>query len=488
MKQATLPELENYVGGAFASPTGVQGQQICDANTGKPLQLQIGAGLDQVEAALAAADHCYRETDWERDVERRIAVLEQTAEGLSRPDIAEQIAQIDSLTCGVVIGATRKLASMLPILFKHAAHLLREGRLREIHPGPLGDITYFRRAWGPALLISPWNGPTPIGAHKLASAIAAGAPALVKPSVWTPHSALIITRLLHEAGIPEGAVNLVMGDRNAVRPLLNDARIKAVSFTGGLGGGRAVAAACANEFKPMQLELGGNNAFVVLEGADLDVAAEAITFALCNLNGQWCRALGRIFVHKPLEAQLLDKVLARLAEVRLGSSLDENSQMGPQAHHKQFEDVNRAIEILQHEGGTAHAVTPLPDLGGYFVAPTIITGCDPADTRDENFGPVAVWHTFETEGEALRLANDAPFGLSGAVFGPEEVALKFAAEMRTGGVKVNGYSLLALKGDLPRGAWELSGIGEEGGWESLQFFTGSRVIGVSPQDRLGFGA
>lgn len=486
MNQAKLPELKNYVGGAFVPPTGLQGQHICDANTARPLQTQLGASLDQVEAALASADNCYSNSDWERDTASRIAVLEKAAAAVADPEVAEQIAQVDALTCGVVIGATRKLASMLPVLFGHAAQLLKDGKLEEIHPGPCGDVSYFRRPWGPALLISPWNGPTPIGAHKLSSAIAAGAPALVKPSVWTPHSALIITRLLHEAGMPNGAVSLIMGDRNAVRPLLNDPRVKSVSFTGGLGGGRAVAAACANEFKPMQLELGGNNAFVVLEGADLDVAAQAITFALCNLNGQWCRALGRVFVYKPLEARLLDKVLENLANVRLGSSLDEQSEMGPQAHQKQYEDVLRAIEMLEHKGGTAHAVTPLPELGGYFVAPTIVTGCDPADTRDENFGPVAVMHTFETEAEALRLANDAPFGLSGAVFGPEEVALKFAAEMRTGGVKVNGYSMLSLNGGLPRGAWELSGIGEEGGWESLQFFTGARVIGVSPQDKLGY--
>lgn len=482
---STLPDLKNYIGSEFSSPIVSLGRDTCDANTSKPLQAQFGADPEQVEAALAVAQACYQNTDWERDIQARIEVLDKMADYLAQPEIVEQIAQADALTTGVVIGATRKLTAMFPFLFSGAADILRAGKLSETLGGKRGDVTHFRRPWGPSLLISPWNGPTPIGAHKLASAIAAGAPALVKPSVWTPHSAIIMAEAAHHSGAPKGSVNLIMGDRMSAKPMLDDARVKAISFTGGLGGGQAIAHACADDFKPTQLELGGNNALVVLEGADLDAAVEGIVFGLANLNGQWCRALGRVIVHESLKTKLLDKTLERLSTLKLGSSMDDQSEMGPQAHQRQFDDVQKAIDTLCCQGGKALSETPKPDPPGYFVAPTIIDGCKPEDTLHEVFGPVAALHTFSTESEALKLSNDPPYGLAGYVYGRDEHALAFANEMRTGGVKVNGYSLLALRGDLPRGAWGLSGLGEEGGWESIRFLTGARVVGLSPQDKLG---
>jgi acyl-CoA reductase-like NAD-dependent aldehyde dehydrogenase len=479
-----LPALRNHIAGRWVEAGPAEGA-IRDANTRAPLQRQAACPPDRIEEALAAAQSCHDQGDWQRDETARADALDRIAAHLADPARIAAIAHADSLTTGVVIAQARRLTGMIGRLFAGAAAIIREGRLRESVAGPLGPVEHFRRPWGPALLISPWNGPTPIGGHKLASALAAGAPALVKPSVWTPHSALVMFDALDAAGLPQGAAALLMGDRHVVAPMLSDARVRAVSFTGGLAGGRAVARACAEDFKPTQMELGGNNALVVLDGADLDAAAEAIVFGLANLNGQWCRALGRVIVSRELKTRLLDKVLARLATLRLGSSLDENSQMGPQAHERQYADVLAAIESLTAKGGTALAATPLPALEGFFVPPTLIDGCDPADTLHETFGPVAAVHAFETEAEALRLANAPPFGLSGHVFGPEAHALAFAREMATGGVKVNGYSLMALGPDLPRGAWRLSGLGEEGRFETVRFFTGARVVGVSPQDRLG---
>jgi acyl-CoA reductase-like NAD-dependent aldehyde dehydrogenase len=182
---------------------------------------------------------------------------------------------------------------------------------------------------------------------------------------------------------------------------------------------------------------------------------------------------------------LLDLVLEKLAQVRLGNSLSTDSQMGPQAHVRQYDDVLGAIESLSAKGGTALTATPLPADTGYFIPPTLIDGCAPEDTLHETFGPVAAVHSFDTEGEALNLANAPPFGLAGYVFGPQDQAMAFGRGMRTGGVKVNGYSLMALDGDLPRGAWALSGLGEEGRRETVQFFTGASVVGVSGQDPLG---
>ncbi len=481
----TLPPLKNYVAGRWQDAVPQQNAFIRDANTRAPLQAQVSATANIVEDALRSADALQQNGEWERDHAGRADALDAIATYLGDPDRQEAIAQADSLTTGVVIGMSRRLTKMVPFLFSGAAQVIRDGDMNQTFAGPHGPVEYFRRPWGPALLISPWNGPTPIGGHKLASALAAGAPALVKPSVWTPHSAIAMFEAIDAIGLPKGAASLLMGDRHVIAPLMNDARVAAVSFTGGLGGGQAIARACADAFKPTQMELGGNNALVVLEGADLEAAATAIVFGLANLNGQWCRALGRVIVARSLQVKLIDLVMDKLSILRLGSSMDQQSQMGPQAHERQFGDLNQALESLKAKGGTALSATPLPDLPGYFVAPTLMEGCAPQDTLHETFGPIAAIHAFDTESEALALANAPPFGLAGYVFGPEAHALNFAREMQTGGVKVNGYSLMALNGDFPRGAWALSGLGEEGRRETVQFFTGARVVGVSPQDGLG---
>ena len=481
----SLAPQRHYVSGSWHDGVPMPAGSICDANTRVPLQSHTNASADLVEDALISAQACHNQNDWARDHIARADALDRIATYLGEAARLEAIAMADSLTTGVVIGVSRRLTHMLPYLFSGAANVIRDGYLSETAQGPCGPVEHFRRPWGPALLISPWNGPTPIGAHKLASALAAGAPALVKPSSWTPHSAIAMFEAIAACGLPDGAASLIIGDRHVISPMMNDARVRAVSFTGGLSGGRAVMRACAEDFKPAQLELGGNNALVVLEGADLDAAATAIVFGLCNLNGQWCRALGRVIVAHSLKCKLMDLVLEKLASVKLGSSLDTTSQMGPQAHQRQFDDVGKAIESLAAKGGHALSATLLPNLKGYFVAPTLIDGCDPQDTLQEVFGPVAAMHAFDTEAEALALANGPPFGLAGYVFGPEDHALAFAREMATGGVKVNGYSLMALNSDFPRGAWMLSGLGEEGRRETVRFFTGARVIGVSPQDPLG---
>jgi acyl-CoA reductase-like NAD-dependent aldehyde dehydrogenase len=482
---AALPSLKNYMNGQWQAAITSPNVSICDASTRAPLQAQGSAGPEQVEAALDSAHALHESGSWERNSNDRADALDAIAAYLSDPDRLEAIAVADSITTGVVINVSRRLTRMVPFLFSGAAKVIRDGDLSQTFDGPKGPVEHFRRPWGPALLISPWNGPTPIGGHKLASALAAGAPALVKPSVWTPHSALAMFEAIHAIGLPKGAASLLMGDRHVIGPMLNDARVKAVSFTGGLSGGRAVARACADDFKPTQLELGGNNALVVLEGADLDAAAQGIVFGLANLNGQWCRALGRVIVAADLKTKLIDRVMEKLSDLRLGHALAETSQMGPQAHVRQYQDLLQALDNFKTQGGTALSATPLPQDDGYFVAPTLIDGCSPELTTHETFGPIAAIHAFDTEAQALHLANDPPFGLAGYVYGPEAGALAFAREMRTGGVKVNGYSLMALNGDFPRGAWALSGLGEEGRRETVQFFTGARVVGVSAQDPLG---
>ena len=485
-----LPDLCNYIDGSTSVPAIDRGNCLRNPNNQQEIQTQRSCSQQQVETALASAAQAFDGGEWESTpAEQRAKILDEIANRLEAPEIREQLAFVDAITTGAVIRATRQMARLAPFVFRAAAGYLRNTGLAQRLPGKIGDVEYFRSPLGPALLVSPWNGPTAIGSHKIASALAAGAPCIIKPSEWAPHSALIMAEVIDSMDLPRGTFQLTCGNRTIGGQMVADPRIKSVSFTGGLAGGRAIAAACAADFKPTQLELGGNNPLIVFEDADLELAAQGIVYGLTNLNAQWCRALGRVIVHTSVKSALLERVEEKLAAVVLGDSLSELSDMGPMIHQAQYDSVSWSIENLRGLGGSLIAPTSLPalpDLPGYFIAPTLIDGCDPQHTQDEIFGPAAAIHGFDTRAEALALANGTPFGLAAYVYSNnEEAAFAFGRQIRAGGVKINGYSLLSLSGAAPRGAWGLSGLGEEGTGESVLFFTGARVVGFSPQDTIG---
>lgn len=482
-----LPELKNTIAGSNSKPGLDRNNSLRNANTAELIQAQLSCDQDQVEAALAASQQAYEQGEWEHTpAAERADVLDKIATELAKPETVETIAYADSITTGAIIHTTRSMARLAPVVFNMAAQYIRDGGLEQKLQGPNGDVDYIKRPWGPSMLISPWNGPTAIGSHKIASALAAGAPCIIKPSEWAPHSAIVIADAINRVGLPTGTFQLTCGSRHIGAQMIADPRIKSVSFTGGLGGGRAIASACAADFKPTQLELGGNNALVVFADADLEQAVTGIVYGMTNLNAQWCRALGRLIVHKSVKEELLERVMDKLSRIKLGHSLDEQSEMGPMVHQGQFDSIQQDISKLCKKGGTALSSTKLPELQGYFIAPTLIDGCDPSDTTDEIFGPVATVHCFSSDQEALDLANGTPFGLAGYIYSEnEEKAFRFGKEMRTGGVKINGYSLFAIGAGAPRSAWGLSGIGEEGHSQSIDFFTGARVVGISNQDPIG---
>ncbi len=484
---AALPELENHIAGRVEAPAVDRCNQLLNPATLAPLQAQFSCSPEQVELALASAARAAARGDWElTPASERADVLELIAAELERPATQAAMARADALTTGAVIRVTRLMAALTPHVFRQAADYIRAGNLSEHLPGKAGDVDSFRSPWGPALLVSPWNGPTAIGSHKIASALAAGAPCIAKPSEWAPHSAIIMARVINRLGLPEGTFQLTCGNREVGARMVEDSRIAAVSFTGGTAGGRAIARACAHDLKPMQLELGGNNPLVVFEDADLDRAAEGIVYGMTNLNAQWCRALGRLLVHRSVKDALLERVAERLSRVVIGDPLDEASDMGPLIHRGQYDSVQRDIERLCNAGGRMLSTAALPELPGFFIAPSLIDGCNPLDTVEEIFGPVATVHTFESEAEALAIANGSPYGLAAYVYSRnEQRAQAFARRVRCGGVKINGFSLLSLSLTAPRGAWGLSGLGEEGVGQSIEFFTGSRTVGIAPQDRIG---
>jgi acyl-CoA reductase-like NAD-dependent aldehyde dehydrogenase len=468
---STIKDLVRGTWEACATPAGVT---LENPATGEVIGPALGSSPSRVEEALAAADALGA---WELPAGDRADVLDRIAAAVAAA--APEITALESRATGVPIRQTAPLGMILAGAFALAASQLRLGILTSSAVREDGrEVLVERLPWGPAACLVPWNAPAPMAAHKVANALAAGCPVILKPSEYAPFGterlARVIDAVLREAGAPPALFQLLHGGAGTGAAIVSDPRVRAVSFTGGLGGGRAVAAACAYDIKPVQLELGGNNALIVLPDADEQVAARAAADLLTTLNGQWCRALGRLIVPAGRESALVDAILGRVSEMVTGDPSDEATDYGPLIHSGHRAAVVKARDDL---GGTVREAALTGP--GNTLAPSLVVGADPARTTDEIFGPVAAVHGYTTIDEAVALANGTRYGLEGYVFGTdEEAALAVARRVRAGEVKVNGSSIMSLHPFTPRPAWGVSGYSEEGTAETLLFFTNPRVVGV----------
>jgi len=468
----------DLVDGELTAPAVDPALVLEDPNTGDLLQPMVASSAESVEAALAAAERVHRSGSWSGlEAEQRADWLDRMAAAL-QPRVPQVAAQ-EALTTGVPITQTSMLAFIVHAAFSLAAQQLREGLLTRTVPGAAGGVIEVHHyPLGPGLALVPWNAPAPMAAHKVASALAAGVPVICKPSELAPNGTGAIADAACEIGLPPGVFQLLHGGPSVGGRLVQDPRIRAVSFTGGLAGGRAIAAACVADLKPTQLELGGNNPLVVMDDADPAAVATAAVSLMTSLNAQWCRALGRLIMPRSRSAEYLEAILDQLGRVRAGSSLDPATEFGPLVHSRHRDNVRHRLDALVSAGGVAHSTTPVPQAGN-FLAPTLVTGADPSLTTEEIFGPVAAVHTYDSEDEAVALANGTPFGLEAYVVASDEPrALGLARRIRAGEVKVNGTSVMSLHLMTPRPAWGLSGTGVEGTTETITFFTGLQVVGV----------
>jgi len=471
--------LFDYIDGERIPPTINMNAFVHNPNTGEKIAPQMATSSENIERALQVAQRLHEVGEWaNKSPERRAEILDNAANHLMT--LVPMIAAVESYNTGIVFSTTSFVNAIVWLAFKAAAGVLRSGYAVSKVPGPHGDVEVLRKPLGVAVAIVPWNSPAALASHKVANALAAGCPVILKPTEWAPYSCLFLADGLEAAGLPKGLFQIVNGGSEVGNKLISDKRVRAVSFTGGLNGGRAVAAACAQDFKSLQLELGGNNAMVVLSDADIDKVADGIVAGMTTLNGQWCRALGRLIVHESIQDQVVKATLDKFKSLKVGDALSVESQLGPLANSAHRSRIVDGVNALQKKGGQAHHSAPTPDSAGYYLSPTLITGVAPEEALEEIFGPVATVHTFKTDDEAVRLANQTPYGLGGYVYSSDEAhAMEIARQMNTGGVKVNGVSLLELNVDAPRPAWGLSGFGEEGTLETFDVFCGKSVVGIA---------
>ncbi|MDG1286962.1 MAG: aldehyde dehydrogenase [Rickettsiales bacterium] len=332
-------------------------------------------------------------------------------------------------------------------------------------------------------VISPWNLPLLLFTWKLAPALAAGNCVIAKPSEVTPMTAFMLSQLLNDAGFPKGVVNILHGRGASVGAAITDhPDIRAISFTGGTETGTIIYSGAAKQLKKVSLELGGKNPAIIFEDADWENMLDGVRMAAFANQGQVCLCGSRILVQKSVYERFKTDFLAKISEIKIGDPLEVGTTHGATVSRDHMEKVLGYIDLAKQEGGTVLAggkqrIVEGRCVDGFFIEPTVIEGL-PATCRtnqEEIFGPVVTLMPFETEEEALEIANSTEYGLAASVWtGDDAKASRMAQGMVCGIVWLNCWNLRDL--DTPFGGMKKSGIGREGKWRALQFFTEEKTV------------
>jgi betaine-aldehyde dehydrogenase len=322
-----------------------------------------------------------------------------------------------------------------------------------------------------------------MAAGKVAMALAAGCPVLLKPPEWAPLGCNLLADAIHRADLPAGVFQMVHGGPATGAVLTTDGRVRAISYTGSLGGGRAIARAAAEHFPALQLELGGNNPAIVRADADIDATAAALASGIVKLNGQWCEAPGKVLVASSRHDELVDALRDHLGRWHIGHHLDDVTQVGPLSHEAHRTRLDTQMVALEAIGGEQLLAGDLPDLPGWFWAPRLVVAAAASACVDELFGPVVTIHPVDDDESSVAAANDTPFGLAAYVFSTDlDAAQALGRRIRFGEVKINGTSVIDLTPTSTQSFWGLSGIGGHGNAEVFRSFTGSQIVGVDHTD------
>ena len=446
--------------------------------------LPLGDERD-VDRAVAAARNAF--PAWSgKSVHERSAILNRIAVSVkNHMDELIDIHVTDHGSPGYVAGL---FARSVPEHFQYAAEMSKSIMgVEGIRPAPPEGLFYVsREPLGVCAGIIPWNIPYMITA-KIAAALATGNTCVIKPPTLVSLPALKIAEILAETkDLPHGAVNIITGPGSpAGEALAGHPGVDMVAFTGGHETGKAIMTAAGRTVKPVFLELGGKNPFIVLEDADLDEAVPRAVGSITFNSGMVCGSTGRFYVHNSLYDEFVERFLAEIKKVTVGDPTDPKTQMGPVVSAEHREKVENYIRIGKEEGARLvlgeDRTLKLPLNKGYFVLPAVFThvGQQSRLGREEIFGPVAcIMEPFTGDEEVIRLANDTPFGLTAAVWTRNTArGIRMAGRIDAGNVRVNGGSV-AFGSDLPWGGFKASGFGKEGSRFGLEAFTRLKLICV----------
>lgn len=470
----------NLIGGKHVPAAA--GDTIEDLNpaTGRVHATIPRSGAADVEAAVAAARAAF--PAWSAtSVEQRADLLDRIADALEAR--VDELAALESADAGKPITLARTID--IPRAVRNFRFFAGAARHDETGFHPMADaINYtLRKPLGVVGLITPWNLPLYLLSWKVAPALAMGNTIVAKPSELTPLTADALGRIAMEAGLPAGVLNIVHGYGHEVgQALVEHPEVKAISFTGGTATGRRVAATAAPMFKKLSLELGGKNATIVFDDADLDEAVPGAVRAGFTNTGQVCLCGSRLLIHEDIWADFVPRFTEQVKALKVGDTAHPDTQVGAAISQAHRDKVESYLRIARDEGATFHAGGGRPRLGeglanGAFLEPTVISGVgqDSRCVQEEIFGPVVTLQPFSSDEEAVALANGVPYGLAASIWTRDlKRAHNVSAALDTGMVWVNCWLHRDLR--VPFGGMKESGVGREGGRWSLEFFSEARNV------------
>ncbi|MDX6231410.1 MAG: hypothetical protein QOH68_361 [Nocardioidaceae bacterium] len=475
----------SFIDGQWIVPTEQLAGTVDDPNTGLARQSQVATERTDVERAISAATALHTSGKLESlGSEARVALLSRFADYLD--ESSKDIGYEDAMTSGMAIRQASLVASFLGSRARSAGQqMLEVGEVEQLS-GDARPVQLLRRPIGPVAVLAPWNAPTFVAVARVAGALAAGCPVILKPSEWAPGGCQIVAeglaQALEDLDFPPAAFQLVHGAAGVGAQLASDPRVRAISFTGGVAGGQAVAAAAAPHFTAIQLELGGHNPVVVLEDADVELTATSLIDGMKKLNGQWCEGPGKVLVDESRHDELVKVLRAKMGTIRVGHCLDETTDIGPISHKRHRDLLQGRIDALVAAGGEAITSGPVPDLGGWFIAPTVVVGTSAQQSMSELFGPVISVHPVQSEEEAIAAAVGPETGLAGFVFSNDiDRAMRVAKLIPAGEVRINGCKMADLADGSEQSFWNNAGVGGHGPSDMVHFFQNRQTIGQDDQ-------
>jgi len=466
-----VTELLVLAGERTAAAEG-QTMPVVEPATAEPMVEVARAGAEDARRAIGLALEAFEEGPWPRTSARERGRVLTRASLLIR-ERQEELATLEARNGGKPIAAARGEIDLVANVFEYwggAANKIFGETIPIMPPGI--DLT-LREPVGVCALITPWNFPAAITSWKVAPALACGNTAIVKPASQTPLTALAMADILREAGLPDGVLSVLPGPGSTVAgALIADPRVSKISFTGSTEVGTHVMQAAAPNITRVSLELGGKSANVVFADADLDVCVEKSVWSVFDNAGQDCCARSRAFVERPVYDEFVERFAKRTGSIAVGAPLDETTEMGPLISEDQRRTSLEYLGIGIEEGARHVTGGEVPDGPGFFMRPALLADVDNGwrVAQEEIFGPVACAIPFDTEEEAIRMANDSPYGLSGSVWTQNlGRAIRVSKAIRTGVISVNSAS--SVHTEAPFGGYKRSGMGREMGMHAASLYT-----------------
>jgi succinate-semialdehyde dehydrogenase/glutarate-semialdehyde dehydrogenase len=455
--------------------------EVLNPATGEVL---IAVGNATAVDALAALDAaCSVQATWAATPAReRGEVLRAVFEMII--DRAEDFATLMTLEMGKVLPESMGEVKYGAEFFRwFAEEAVRIGGRYTPSPAGTGRIVVTKQPVGPCFAITPWNFPLAMGTRKIGPALAAGCTMIVKPAQETPLTMLLLAKLMTEAGLPAGVLSVLATDkpREVTTALIDDGRLRKLTFTGSTGVGKALVKQSADKLLRTSMELGGNAPFVVFDDADVDAAVDGAMLAKMRNGGEACTAANRLYVATPLLEEFTDKFVKRMGDMNLGNGLDPSAKLGPLINPNQLATVQELVDDAVEKGATVAVGGQAPGGPGNFYPATVLVDV-PANARilkEEVFGPVAPIVGFDTEEQGIAAANDTEYGLAAYIFTASlDRALRVAEALEAGMVGVNRGVISDPA--APFGGVKESGFGREGGYEGIEEYLDIKYIALTP--------